>query len=1184
MNWLNQHTALKAVSLSMGTLFVLSSWAQTETENEEAIPKIVPTQSAIRALTSPSTTTSATTATSQAAQGRALPDAALAVPAAPTAADTAALNRSNEIMREKQARRAAQMQAESMSDSTRQAWNDWSANKYPKTPQGLTDKNRDFLQLQRDWDQVQAEAHKGNISSADNSRFLREHSEDMQRRMRDAGAKHGLDVKLQESSGPQKTYSDVDGHGFPARADQDWSPGKGGELNPDQFRDARDSFNTQFNEDLRRAKLDDVPIRGIQDVTASGPTSVTDNPARRMRTDLMPITSDPACFKGVECVINPDGGVMYQDPAAVRQEVDNRVRNPDGTTKGDFSDSTQKTDYLNEQVRQQRAHVAEAEHLIDEGNKLINNPNSTPEDVKRGRRLLEQAQGEGSSLIGKYEERANRTVNQAANQAGVDGIEVNPRRQAAIDDVGNTRDLTVTQQSSDIIATSENAVRNQQIEGARVMAADGNLSDAAEMGRNAANPNTKNEILQAVEDASFQRHQDRVRGANPDWSQADIDAAARSAARDDVGRVASEMQTQTGDTLDSKNNRWDINENPNRGAADADVARNAQGQQARDAQAARDARAARSGASTADNVLSAGAQARQTLDKAGGMVDAAALAGQLGDAAVRQGGKAVDENRDLNVTDALEAGLEASGAPGMYALGNRISKEELIRVQKGEISYQEAMDNIKLRMAGEVAHGMFVAPVQQAFEDEWEAAEREGRDPSYLSAAGDVAVTVGGGMTGITQIADAMMDPSSWDERADAAAQQQVLAQHLSNSATQTDTRIGRLQGELESLSLNGDLSDPATLEQLERTRQALRDANDHMSRIRDTANRNAGSLSAEDLQRINAQARAAARPEDMEDYAAQNIRDRGGDDLADAFASAGSDASNNWQPVPDAEQSEFADAFASSDLSSQTDPTARRASLSRRESDVASTDIADVWAMADAKDAAEESARRDGAARADAENEQGWRSTIVRNDQSRAAQDQRGQQTLSAAQQQGQAALASAAAAPDPRMSQQDFGAQLNQLDQQADQLQQQRDQILTGANGAGTANGPLDPNKGGQYGGAAIAAAAQGNETGFDQRQAACDDVVKSGGNNPASITVNGTGFGGSATLQWDHYGVKDRIAVLSGGSVVFDSGCVPNKGNTPISVGGQIKVIVEPNCAQTSSSQWQFTVACSAAVAQQ
>jgi len=106
------------------------------------------------------------------------------------------------------------------------------------------------------------------------------------------------------------------------------------------------------------------------------------------------------------------------------------------------------------------------------------------------------------------------------------------------------------------------------------------------------------------------------------------------------------------------------------------------------------------------------------------------------------------------------------------------------------------------------------------------------------------------------------------------------------------------------------------------------------------------------------------------------------------------------------------------------------------------------------------------------------------------------------------------------------------------------------------------------------------------MDVRQANCDDVVKSGGNAPASVSIATSGFGGSATLSFDHYGVKDRLAVLSGGGIVFDSGCVNYKGGTTLNLGGygSIKVIVEPNCAQTSNSAWEFKVACPSSVAAQ
>ena len=167
--------------------------------------------------------------------------------------------------------------------------------------------------------------------------------------------------------------------------------------------------------------------------------------------------------------------------------------------------------------------------------------------------------------------------------------------------------------------------------------------------------------------------------------------------------------------------------------------------------------------------------------------------------------------------------------------------------------------------------------------------------------------------------------------------------------------------------------------------------------------------------------------------------------------------------------------------------------------------------------------------------------------------------------------------------MSTTEFNRELGALQQEQDRLQRERDHILmnpgNGTGGQAGTGGTLDVSKGGQYGGAAIAAALRGNEAGFDVRQANCDDVVKSGGNNPASIYIDTRSFGGSATLTFDLYGVKDRIAVISGGGVTFDSGCVANTGGSALSLSsfGQIRVIVEPNCDQTSSSAWEFRVLC-------
>ena len=290
-------------------------------------------------------------------------------------ADAKHLEKSNKKMRELADKRAAQMAQDSMDPATRAAWDRYNSGGYSGDAAGRAAKDKDFLRLQRDWDQVQAEAHKGNISVDENSRFLVDHSANVKQRMIDAGEKNNLGVSLQDSSGEQKTYSDVDGHGRPVYRNDDKSVGKAGEMSAQQFEQARTDFNDQFNKELKAAGLEPL-----------------DNPSKRMRSDIMPITEDKTLFRAVEGHINPDGGVMYQDPRAVDQEVKNRQKNPDGSLVGDTTDAKTKTAYAQEQIRQQRGHAIESQHMMNEAHEILNNPKSTDVDKRRANRLLEQAQ------------------------------------------------------------------------------------------------------------------------------------------------------------------------------------------------------------------------------------------------------------------------------------------------------------------------------------------------------------------------------------------------------------------------------------------------------------------------------------------------------------------------------------------------------------------------------------------------------------------------------------------------------------------------------------------------------------------------------------------------------------------------------------------------------------------------
>ena len=98
------------------------------------------------------------------------------------------------------------------------------------------------------------------------------------------------------------------------------------------------------------------------------------------------------------------------------------------------------------------------------------------------------------------------------------------------------------------------------------------------------------------------------------------------------------------------------------------------------------------------------------------------------------------------------------------------------------------------------------------------------------------------------------------------------------------------------------------------------------------------------------------------------------------------------------------------------------------------------------------------------------------------------------------------------------------------------------------------------------------------IDQRFIVCDTTSKSGGNTPASISVDMKGGTGVATLAYDLYSVKDRILVQVNGGTVSDTGCTNGKASMPIQVSGgdQVRVIVQPACAGSSTS-WNFSVSC-------
>ncbi len=216
----------------------------------------------------------------------------------------------------------------------------------------------------------------------------------------------------------------------------------------------------------------------------------------------------------------------------------------------------------------------------------------------------------------------------------------------------------------------------------------------------------------------------------------------------------------------------------------------------------------------------------------------------------------------------------------------------------------------------------------------------------------------------------------------------------------------------------------------------------------------------------------------------------------------------------------------------------------------------------------------------------------------------------LTSAQAAGAAAVAAEAARPPPGMPDVVFTDRLDDLSGERDRIRDERTAILTGQPVPGRA--PMSPRtdpcaydfldaalncrctgyrydpsvgactSGGTGGGtSAVDDVLAGRDAGpgFDSRTAQCDAAVQSGADTPASITMNTGGRGGRAELYYETYDIKDRIWVVAGNRQIFDSGCVGAEETIAIDLpfGMPVKVVVQPNCAGTSGTNWNFKLSC-------
>ena len=96
----------------------------------------------------------------------------------------------------------------------------------------------------------------------------------------------------------------------------------------------------------------------------------------------------------------------------------------------------------------------------------------------------------------------------------------------------------------------------------------------------------------------------------------------------------------------------------------------------------------------------------------------------------------------------------------------------------------------------------------------------------------------------------------------------------------------------------------------------------------------------------------------------------------------------------------------------------------------------------------------------------------------------------------------------------------------------------------------------------------------------QSRCNDTQKAGGDAPEVHQIDLGMTSGVFSFDYQTYDVKDQIIISQGGMTIFNSGCVGESRSVQVQFSGYTSVIevrVNPNCAASSGTAWNFTVHC-------
>ncbi len=96
----------------------------------------------------------------------------------------------------------------------------------------------------------------------------------------------------------------------------------------------------------------------------------------------------------------------------------------------------------------------------------------------------------------------------------------------------------------------------------------------------------------------------------------------------------------------------------------------------------------------------------------------------------------------------------------------------------------------------------------------------------------------------------------------------------------------------------------------------------------------------------------------------------------------------------------------------------------------------------------------------------------------------------------------------------------------------------------------------------------------------QSRCNDTQKAGGDAPEVHQIDLGMTSGVFRFDYQTFDVKDQIIITQGGMTIFNTGCVGESRSVQVQFNGyttMIEVRVNPNCAGSSGTAWNFTVHC-------